>query len=117
MAYAAGLDPVGPADDAGNALASFPGGALSFPQRSCAPAMIAVAEPGAVITGEENEGVPVNLVLPEGGENLAHRPVDLHDDVSVEALLRFALELVGYKEGDVGHGVSDVEEEGLGPVA
>ena len=44
-------------------------------------------------------------------EDLADRPVDLHDHVAEQARAGLALELVGDEQRHVRHGVRQVEEE------
>ena len=44
-------------------------------------------------------------------EDFADAPVNLHDDIAVKALLRFASELVAHVQRHVRHRVREVEEE------
>jgi len=44
-------------------------------------------------------------------ENLADRPIDLHDDVTIKPARGFAFELVAHVQRDVRHVVRDVEKE------
>jgi len=74
--------------------------------------MISVIEPGAVVGGEEDEGVFLQFEATEGVHNLPDRPVDFHHDVSEEADSAFAFKFVGNVEWDVDHAVGEVDEEG-----
>jgi hypothetical protein len=75
--------------------------------------VIAVAEPRAVVRAEQDHRVPVEIEAAERAQDLADGPVDLHDHVAEEALLRFALEFVRNVQRDVTHRVRHIEEEGL----
>ena len=103
MAGSARSNLPGPSYDAGNPLASFPGGAFSLAQGASASGVVSVAKPGTVVAGEKDHGIPVDSMLPERGEDLSHRPVNFHDNVPIETLLRLALEFFRYVERDVGH--------------
>lgn len=101
-----------PSGDEGNSDAAFPACTFPFTKWSGAPGMIAIRKPRAIVGRVYDERIVVDLVLFEGVDDLPHGPVDFGDDIAVGALLGFALELVGSKEGDVRHWVREIEEEG-----
>ncbi len=67
------------------ANATFPAGALAFAQWSGRAGMLAVAEPGAIVAGENDERSLVKAVAVERGQHFTHRPVDFLDHISKEA--------------------------------
>ena len=101
----------GPPGDAGDPLAAFPSGALALAEGAGAASVIAIAEPRSVVAGEKDHGVVVDALLLEGSEDFTDRPIDFHDHIAVEPLLRLALELFRHVERHVGHRVGDVEEK------
>lgn len=52
-----------PAHDAGDAFAAFPGGSFALAQGTGGAAVIAIAEPRAVVGGENDQGVVGETVL------------------------------------------------------
>ncbi len=77
----------GPAHDARHAGAAFPTSALAFAQWRGGARVVAVAEPRAVVAGEDDQGIIFELVLLECLEDFADAPVNFHDDIAVESLL------------------------------
>lgn len=108
-----GGDVVWPPEDEGHADAAFVGGAFTAAIGDGVAALFFFLEPGAVIAGEDDEGVGVEVEFFEGGEDLGGGPVEFLDDVAVEAAFGFAEEVFAGSDGEVGHGVGEVEEEGV----
>ena len=71
-----------------------------------------VGEPGAIIGGEEDEGIFGESLGAQGLQHAAHAVVDFFNDVAIEAPAALAVEFGGGKEGHMGHGVGQVEKEG-----
>ena len=104
-------DSSGPTHDAGDAGAAFEARAFAFAEGCGGSGVISVGEPRPVIGGEDDEGVVLESVPFECGENLTDCVVDLHDDIRVEACAGFSFELVAHEEGDVGHVGGEIEKE------
>ena len=109
--FRAGGDAAGPTHYARHARAALPRGAFALAERAGAARVIAVAEPRTVVGGEDHERVALEAVAGERADDFADGPIDFHDDVTVEARGRFALELVAYGERHMGHRVGEVEEK------
>jgi hypothetical protein len=103
----------GPFHEARDAGAALPAGAFALAQRPGAASVLAVAEPGAVVGGEDDPGVVFEAVLFERVHNLADGPVHLHHDIGEESFAGLALVLVAHKQGHMHHAVREVEKEGL----
>lgn len=108
-----------PTSDEGNAVASFPVVAFEAAPRTGAVVLIILAhlegggDFGAVIAGEEDEGVLSEVEALECFEELSDNVVELEDEVAVRAGVGLAFEIVGGKGGKV-DGLGGVEEkEGL----
>src|SRR5262245_4985580 len=78
--------------------------------------MFAEHQPRAVVRGEDHERLAVELLLPQGLENLAYAPVEFFDHVAVQAARALAGEVLRGEQGDVRHRVGEVEEEWLFPI-
>ena len=104
-----------PAGDERHPHAALPHRSLALAQPPGAAGVVAVAQPRAVVAGEDHERVVGELVLVERLQDLAHRPVDLLDHVAEQPLLALPLELVADEQRDVRHRVRDVQEERLRP--
>jgi len=102
----------GVAHNGGAANAAVEGGAFGFAIGGGA-GVVAVDSPRAVVGAEDDDGVFGEVVLVEGLHDLADGPVEFHHDIAVETGARFAFEFFADVERHVGHGVGDVEEEGL----
>jgi hypothetical protein len=108
----AGRDETGEFDEARAADTAIETGAFGFAEGGFAGVM-AVGDPGAVIGGEENEGMIGDLGGIQGIEDFADGPIEFHHDVAVEAGAGFILEPVTAEERHVRHRVREIEEEGL----
>ncbi len=113
IAYAAGRDLARPPRERGDAHAAFPGGAFAAAQGTGAAAIRAFDEPGAVVAGEDDERVRVELQLAQRVEHTTDAGIDLLHPVAKAAVLRAALEGLAGMDGRVHSGVREVEEEGL----
>ncbi len=109
--FGAGGNFPGPAHDARFAGTTFPVGALAFAEGIGGAGVIAVAKPWAVIGGVNDPGVFFEAVAFEGVHDLADGPIDFFNDIAVKAAPGFAAEFVAHVKRDVGHVVSEVEEE------
>ena len=112
-AHAAGRDLAGPPRECGDAHAAFPGGAFAAAQGTGAAAIGAFDEPGAVVAGQDDERVRVELQLAQRVEHATDTGIDLLHPVAKAAVLRAALEGLAGMDGRVHGGVREVEEEGL----
>ena len=126
VAFASGFDFFWPAGNEGDLGAAIPGGHFIAAERGGAAGVTAWDEgpavgvhrasgfdPRAVVGGEDDEGVVVDVQLLELVEDLAGGPIDLLDCVAVGAVFGFAFEVFGCSDGDVREVVGEVEEEGL----
>ena len=68
---------------------------------------------GAVVTGEDEQGVLIQSGVLQGLIDLADDVVELHDKITVIAVAAFAFEGFRWNPGAVGDGGGVVEEEGL----
>src|SRR6478752_141564 len=110
---AAGGNFAGKAHDAGDADAAFERGELAFAERAGAAGVIAVGEEWAVVGAEDDERFLGEAILFDCGEHFADAAIEFFDYIAIEARTRFSFELVGGKDGHVGHDVWYVEEEGF----
>ncbi len=116
VGYGVGGDAVWPAGDEGDAVAAFPVVAFEAAPRAGAVVSVVLAhldgcgDFGAVVAGEEDEGVLGEVEALEGFEELADNVVELENEVAVRAGVGFAFEIVGGKGGEV-DGLGGVEEE------
>lgn len=84
------------------------------PQQLAPPCITRVAlPPGAIVAAEEYQCLARQPEPVEGVEDLADAPIHLLDCVSVEAAFRLPAEIRRGMDGDVGHGVRQVQEEGM----
>ena len=97
-------------------MAAFPVVAFEAAPRAGAVVLVVLAhlegcgDFGAVVAGEEDEGVLGEVEALEGLEELADNVVELEEEVAVWAGVGFAFEGVGGKGGEV-DGLGGVEEE------
>ena len=116
VGYGVGGDAVWPAGDEGDAVAAFPVVAFEAAPRASAVVLVVLAhldgcgDFGAVVAGEEDEGVFGEVEALKGFEELSDNVVELEDEVAVRAGVGFAFEIVGGKGGEV-DGLGGVEEE------
>ena len=116
VGYGVGGDAVWPAGDEGNAVAAFPVVAFEAAPRAGAVVLVILAhlegcgDFGAVVAGEEDEGVLGEVEALECFEELADNVVELENEVAVRACVGFAFEGVCGKGGKV-NGLGGVEEE------
>lgn len=116
VGYGVGGDAVWPAGDEGNAVAAFPVVAFEAAPRSGAVVLVVLAhlegggDFGAVVAGEEDEGVLGEVEALECFEELADNVVELENEVAVRACVGFAFEGVCGKGGKV-NGLGGVKEE------
>ena len=107
-----GRDDARPADNARDTVAAFEGhplhAAIGF---AIAPFFLAAV--GAVVGGEDNEGVVVELVVFDCLENFANAGVQLFDDVAEGAVLGLALPFRVGLSREVGRRPRQIEKEGL----
>ena len=85
--------------------------ALALAERRGRAGVVAVTQPRAVVGGEDDERVFVELVFAERVEDPADAPVDLHHHVTEQAGPAFALELIGDIQRHVHHRVRHVDEK------
>lgn len=112
IAHAAGRDFAGPPRECWDTHAAFPGAAFAAAQGAGAAAIGAFDEPGAVVTGENDECVLVELHLVQRVEHTTDAGIDFLHPVAKAAVLRAALEGFAGMDGRVHGGVREVEEEG-----
>ncbi len=111
-----GFDDARPCGDEGDAVAAFPLVSFHAAPGSCSVVFVAISHVvdggdfGAVVGGEDDDGVVVDLEFFECGDELANDVVEFEDEVAVWSGIGFALELVGGEGGEV-DGLSGVEEE------
>ena len=107
---------VWPAGDEGDAVASFPVVAFEAAPRAGAVVLVVLAhlegcgDFGAVVAGEEDEGVLGEVEVLECLEELADDVVELENEVAVRAGVSFAFESGG-GEGRKVNGLSGVKEK------
>ncbi len=70
-------------------------------------------DPRAVVRCEDNQCVVVDLQFPERPENLATRPIDLFDRVTVWSAAGLALEALRRADRNVGQVMREIQEEWL----
>ncbi len=83
--FAAGLacrDFAGPAHQARDSMAAFPGRSLSFAKRPGGASMIAVGEPGAIVAGEDDDRILGEFQPIKSFQNLPNAPIDLRDHIA-----------------------------------
>ena len=73
--------------------------------------MVAVGQPRAVVGGENDECVFVELMPAQRVEDLAHAPVDFHHHVTKQPGFALALEFFRNIKRHMHHGVGQVHEE------
>ena len=116
VGFGVGGDAVWPAGDEGDAVAAFPVVAFEAAPRAGAVVLIILAhlegggDFGAVVAGEEDEGVLGEVEALECFKELADNVVELEEEVSVRACVGFAFEGVCGKGGKV-NGLSGVKKE------
>ena len=103
----------GPARDERHAHAAFERGELAAAKRRGASRVLAIAEEGTVVGGEEDQRVVVQAEAFQCVENHAHAPVEFLDDIGVQSGSGFAAERVARVDRHMGHDVREVEEERL----
>ena len=114
VGYGVGGDAVWPAGDEGDAMASFPVVAFEAAPRAGAVVLVVLAhldgcgDFGAVVAGEEDEGVLGEVEALEGLEELSDNVVELEEEVAVRAGVGFAFEGFGGEGGEV-DGLGGVE--------
>src|SRR6187402_3427292 len=88
----------------------------AFPRHSLAAAELARAAliPGAVIAGEQEERVLVEPVLLQRLHDLPHGPIQLADDIAVNAVGALAAERRAGRQRDVRIGMGEIKEERAG---
>ena len=91
-ADAAGRDPAGPPGEARHAHAAFPGAPLPLPEQAGGAAVQLLGEPGAVVAREDDQRVAGEIEPPQRGEDLPDAPVELLDNVAVQARCALAAE-------------------------
>ena len=67
-----------------------------------------LGQPGAVIAGEQDQGVFVQSQIPERIQHLPHAPVDFLHHVAIQPPQAPAVELRCDKQGDMWEGVGEV---------
>ena len=87
IAHAAGCDLAGPPRERGDAHAAFPGAAFATAQGGGAAAIGAFDEPGAVVAGEDDERVRIELQLAQRVEHATDAGIDLLHPVAKAAVL------------------------------
>ena len=102
----------GPLHHAGHPDTAFETGPLAFSERPGTAAVFAIAQPGAVVGGEDDEGILLQAILLQGLEHLAHRPVDFFDNIPIEPLPGTSGKTRSGKDRNVRHGMRQIEEEG-----
>ncbi len=75
----------GPPCDTGLAHTAFPSAALSPAEESCRASVKVHNQPGAVVAGEENKRVFVEVVFAESVEDFSDAPVEFFDDIAIKA--------------------------------
>ena len=108
-----GRDAPGPAREEWTADAALERRPLAFAEMGRRPRMLAVTQPRPVVRGEHHQRILLQTVLLQRRQHLPDRPVQFHDHVAVQSLLRLALVFVRHEQRDVGHAVRQVEKEGF----
>ena len=108
-----GGDAPGSPHHAGDTLATFKSGAFTIAEGTGRAAVVFEGEPGAVVSGENEVGVLIELKFAEEVGDASDLGIDVFDDVGVGVERIGVADFIGNVEGDVGHGVGEVEEEGL----
>ena len=106
-----GVDRPRPPEQAGHPHAALERRPLAVPQRTGRAAVGLVADPGAVVTREHHQGPLREVEAIDGLDHLPNRPVDLLDDIAVDAGGAPAAEALGPEQRHVGHRVGQVQEE------
>ncbi len=101
-----------PAHHTGHPDTAFETRPLPLTKRPSTASVLAIAQPRAVVGGEDDEGILLQAILPQGLEHLAHRPVDFFDNIPIEPLPRPPGKTRSDKDRDVRHGMRQIEEEG-----
>ena len=101
-----------PAHHTRHSDAAFETGPLAFAERPGTAAVFAIAQPGAVVGGEDHQRVLLQTALLQGLEHLAHRPVDFFDNIPIEPLPGTSGKTRSGKDRNVRHGMRQIEEEG-----
>ena len=96
---------------------AFETGPLAFSERPGTTAVFAIAQPGAVVGGEDHQRVLLQTALLQGLEHLAHRPVDFFDNIPIEPLPGTSGKTRSGKDRNVRHGMGQIEEEGRSGIA
>ena len=75
--------------------------------------MVPVVQPGAVVGGEDEQGILFQVVPAQGFHDLSDGPVHFHHYISEETGFALPLELVRDIERDVNHAVWNIDKKGL----
>ena len=107
-----------PLGDERHAVAAFIDAGFAAAQRASAMVVFCGhkaggVRAGAVVAGEDEQGVLVESCVLQGLIDLADNIVELHDKISVITVAAFAFECFAWNPGAVGDGGGVIEEEGL----
>ena len=102
----------GPLHHAGHPDTAFETRPLPLTKWPSTAGVFAIAQPRAVVGGEDDEGILLQAILLQGLEHLAHRPVNFFDDVPIEPLPGTSGKTRSGKDRNVRHGMGQIEEEG-----
>ena len=75
--------------------------------------MIPLDQPGAVIGGEDNQGIIIHAMFLECVKDTAGVVVDFLDHIAIDSTGTLSFEVLGNEKGRVGHGVGEVDEKGF----
>ena len=65
--------------------------------------MVPIAQPGAIVRGEDNQRILVDVVSFQCLQDLPDGPIHLHDDITEQASLACPAKLVRNVKGNVNH--------------
>ena len=104
-------DPSGPARDKRHAHSALECGRLALAKRTSRSRVVAVRRPRPVIRREDDQRPVVDPCARDGIEHAPDRPVDLRDNVSVEALACPGRKRLRDEERHMRHRMREIEEE------
>ncbi len=99
--YNSRFHPARPPENRGHPNTSFVARTLAPKQRSGTATVFVVHQPGAIVRGKNDVRVFVQTLFAKGVQDLPNAPVNLLNNIAIQAALTFAFKLVGNKQGDV----------------
>ena len=75
--------------------------------------MTALSKCGAVVAGENDQCIFVDLGFFERFQNFTDAPIHFLNDIAVESIIGAAREFFGNEKGNVGRRVGEIEKKGL----